>query len=337
MRRLSSCLFTLLICVSLMPALQPMAAKEKRITFQLEGRVENAGGEAEAGVRVILLSDTVGSSTPRQTRTDADGYWAFTQVKPGKWKLQALGRDALSEIYQLTISWRKDRHELMPVILKLKIKAVNILTEGKAHVYNHQWLAARKALDFFTANFNESPMLDEVLFWNAYTCFRQARDRQSVAGDLRGRALGMLETLLKKFPAGPWADDARILRLDIWCDQIRSGERRNQEHLLRALDPAHEKDSRVRRAAIEVLISMKPQFAWKALQREFAHTGAARQRGDLLVLIARFHRDQAAPVLERIARDDTDPLVRAGAKYWLQRVNRRHDPESTKIGSRDIP
>lgn len=337
MRRLSSCLLTWLFFVSLLPALQPMAAKEQRIVFQLKGRVENAAGEAATGVRVILLSDADGSPAPRQTRTDARGQWVFAQVKPGKWKLQALGRDALSEIYQLTISWRKDRHELMPVILKLQVKAEDILTEGKAHLYSHKWLSARKALDFFTDNFMESPMLEEVLFWNAYSCFRQARDRHPVPGDLRGRALDMLETLLKKFPGGPWADDARILRLDIWCDQFRSGERKDLQPLMSTSNPEHEKDSRVRRAAIEVLISMKPRFAWKALQREFADTGAARQRGDLLVLIARFHRDQAAPVLERIARKDEDPLVRAGAKYWLQRVNRRHDPGSAKPGDMDKP
>lgn len=337
MRRLSSCLLAWLFCVSLLPAMQPMAAKEKRVVFQLNGRVENAAGEAAAGVRVILLSDTGAAPTPRQTRTDARGQWTFSQVKPGKWKLQALGRDALSEIYQLTISWRKNRHDLMPVILKLQVKAEDILTEGKAHLYSHQWLAARKALDFFADNFTESPMLEEVLFWNAYSCFRQARERHPVSANLRSRALGMLVTLLKKYPRGPWADDARILRLDIWCDQFRAGERKDLEPLMSTSDPEHESDSRVRRAAIEVLISMKPRFAWNALQREFADTGAARQRGDLLVLIARFHRDQAAPVLQRIARKDADPLVRAGATYWLQRVNRRQEPGSTKPGNMNKP
>jgi len=342
--RLSKFIAIWLACGSLWCiALQPTAAPEKRVVFNLRGRVENAAGETVTNARVILLRGD-GSTTPaRQTRTDSRGEWLFRQVKPGKWKLQALSRDALSEIYQLTIAWRKDQHEVLPVVLQLKVKALEVLAEGKTHLYNHQWKAAQRALEFFALNFTENPMLEEATFWNAYSCFRLARNGQGAASDqdgsakMRRRALAIIDRLLERYPNGPWSDDARVLQLDIWRDQFRSGTRSDLKPLMNAADPAKEKDSRVRRAAIEVLIPIKPGFAWESLRKEFADTGAAKLRQDLLVLISRFHHSQAAPELERIAEMDPDPLVRAGANYWLKRVKRRQAANSGNRKSADLP
>lgn len=337
MHRLSSFIAISILSGSVLATAVTNPATEPRVAFDLRGRVEDANGAAVTGARVILLSASGSAANPRQTRSNTLGEWRFRQVKPGKWKIQAVNPNALSEIYHLTISWQQDKRELMPVVLKLEIKAPDILAEGKVHLYNHQWESAQQALDFFIMNFIESPLLEEALFWNAYACFRRSRNQRNEASVMRRRALTMLSRLLENYAEGPWSDDARVLRLDLWCDQIRAGDRKHLKHLINAADPALESDAHVRRAAIEILTSIKPGFAWEALLREFAATESAKLRGDLLVLITRFHSSRAVPELKRIVRVDPDSMVRAKAEYWLQRLNRLPGSGSTGREATDQP
>jgi len=318
-------------------AAAPQTKKPQRVAFDLRGRVEDSHGTAVSSARVILLGISGRAASPRQTRSDKNGEWLFTQVKPGRWKIQAFDPEAMSEIYNLTISWRNDRQELLPVILKLDIKAAHILAEGKNHLYNHQWEAAHRAFDFFVLNFANHALLEEALYWNAYAGFRQARDQESGAEQLRRRALMMIERMISDFPEGPWSDDARVLRLDLWCDQFRAGEREEVDSLVNAADPAKEGDSRVRCAAIEILIPIKPDFAWEALRREIAATPSAKMRGDLLLLLTRFPSGQAVSELERIVREDPDSMVKAKAGYWLQRLNRSRETDASDRGAAKRP
>ncbi|MBN1197257.1 MAG: carboxypeptidase regulatory-like domain-containing protein [Candidatus Aminicenantes bacterium] len=338
MHRLSSFIAISFLCGSLLAAADagPLTT-EQRVAFDLRGRVEDMNGVAVSGARVILLNASGPAKAPRQTRSDSQGEWLFRQVKPGKWKIQALNPNALSEIYHLTISWRQDNRELMPVILKLEIKAHDILAEGKAHLYNHEWESAQRALDFFTTNFIESPMLEEALFWNAYACFRRSRNHGGDAPAMRRKALMMISHLLEKYAEGPWSDDARVLRLDLWCDQLRAGDRKDLKPLLHATDSEKESDARVRRAAIEILIPIKPQFAWDSLLRELAATQSAKLRGDLLILITRFPANRAIAELNRVAQTDPDSMVRAKARYWLQRLSRLPGADSSGQKTADQP
>lgn len=337
MHRLSSFIAISFLCGSLLAAAVAGSTAEQRVAFDLRGRVEDMNGVAVSGARVILLNASGTARAPRQTLSDSRGEWLFRQVKPGKWKIQALNPDALSEIYHLTISWRQEDRELMPVILKLGITAHDILAEGKAHLYNHEWESAQRALDFFTTNFIESPMLEEALFWNAYACFRRSRNHGDEAPAMRSKALIMISRLLEKYAEGPWSDDARVLRLDLWCDQLRAGDRKDLKPLLNAADSEKESDARVRRAAIEILIPIKPQFAWESLRRELAATQSAKLRGELLVLITRFPANRAVPELNRVAEEDPDSMVRAKARYWLQRLKRLPGADSASQNPADQP
>ena len=308
------------------PAPASGTAPGEQSSFTVQGTVTDRSGAPVSDARVIIAKGDKSRSAVGHTRTDSDGKWEFQHVQNGQWKIQAFSREAVSEIYHITISWKKERHRLIPIHLRVNITSRGILAEGKSHLYNHQWETAAKAFDFYCHNFPNSRMGDEALFWNAYTCFRMARtggkDSDTDPSSLRERSLQLISRLLEKHADGKWTQDARILRLDIWSDQFRSGHRSDLEPVMDAVDPKVEPEIQVRRAAIEILIPIKPGFAWNALQREFAQITEAQLRQNMLVLFSRFEQSKALPALKNIAEKDPDSLVRAGAQYWLRRLDR---------------
>jgi len=309
------------------PALTCGTAPREQTSYTLQGTVTDSAGTPVIDARVVIARGDKSRSASRNTRTDSDGKWKFQQVKNGQWKIQAFSREAISEIYHVTISWRKKPRQLIPIHLKVNITSGKILAEGKSHLYNHQWETAGKAFDFYCHNFPNSRRGDEALFWNAYTCFRRARtsttNSDADPSDLRERSLQLISRLLKEHATGKWTQDARILRLDIWSDQFRSGHRSDLEPVMKAADPKIEPEVQVRRAAIEILIPIKPGFAWNALQREFSQMKEAKLRRNILVLFSRFELSKSIPALKDIAEKDPDSLVRAGAQYWLHRMDRQ--------------
>jgi HEAT repeat protein len=169
--------------------------------------------------------------------------------------------------------------------------AMRAFTQGRGFVDAQQWAQAATTFDRFVAQYPQDKNLDAALYWLAY-----ARNRQGNPG----AAEEPLRRLLQGYPGSRWADDAKVLRVEVLSK------------LGKPVTAIDEKD-----ATIELKI-----IALKTLC-ENDRIGCSARVADVLrannpaplkeaaiILLGRYGGTEAVPALVQMARTEPDERLR---------------------------
>lgn len=169
--------------------------------------------------------------------------------------------------------------------------AMRAFTQGRSFVDAQQWQQAASTFDRFVAQYPQDKNLDAALYWLAY-----ARNRQGNPG----AAEEPLKRLLQSYPASRWADDAKVLRVEVLSK------------LGKPVTAIDEKD-----ATIELKI-----IALKTLC-ENDRVGCSARVADVLrannpaplkeaaiILLGRYGGTEAVPALIQMSRNESDEKLR---------------------------
>lgn len=78
--------------------------------------------------------------------------------------------------------------------------------EGRDLIAQEEWAKAAKKFDEIISRYPNNNFVDAALYWLAF-CYKKQKQFKA--------ANAALDRLLKEFPASSWADDARVMRLEI--------------------------------------------------------------------------------------------------------------------------
>src|SRR5215207_1965666 len=180
--------------------------------------------------------------------------------------------------------------------------AMRAFTQGRSFVDAQQWQKAASTFDRFVVQYPQDKNLDAALYWLAY-----ARNRQ---GD-PGAAEEPLMRLLQRYPSSRWADDAKVLRVEVLAK------------LGKPVTAIDEKDDTV---ALQII-------ALKTLC-ENDRVGCSARVADVLrankpaplkeaaiILLGRYGGNEAVPSLIQMARSEPDEKLRMRAISALGSTN----------------
>ncbi len=180
--------------------------------------------------------------------------------------------------------------------------AMRAFTQGRSFVDAQQWQQAATVFDRFVVQYPQDKNLDAALFWLAYANNRQGKP---------GAAEEPLKRLLQSYPNSRWADDAKVLRVEVLSK------------LGKPVSAIDEKD-----ATIELKI-----IALKTLC-ENDRVGCSARVADVLrannpaplkeaaiILLGRYGGTEAVPALIQMSRSEGDEKLRMRAISALGSTN----------------
>jgi HEAT repeat protein len=180
--------------------------------------------------------------------------------------------------------------------------AMRAFTQGRSFVDAQQWQQAASVFDRFVVQYPQDKNLDAALYWLAYAHNRQGNP---VAAE------EPLKRLLQSYPASRWADDAKVLRVEVLAK------------LGKPVTAIDEKD-----ATIELKI-----IALKTLC-ENDRVGCSARVADVLrannpaplkeaaiILLGRYGGTEAVPALIQMSRGEADEKLRMRAIGALGSTN----------------
>src|SRR5215204_464977 len=180
--------------------------------------------------------------------------------------------------------------------------AMRAFTQGRSFVDAQQWQQAASIFDRFVEQYPQDKNLDAALYWLAYANNRQGKP---------GAAEEPLKRLLQSYPSSRWADDAKVLRVEVLAK------------LGKAITAIDEKD-----ATVELQI-----IALKTLC-ENDRVGCSARVGEVLrsnkpaplkeaaiILLGRYGGNEAVPALIQMARTEPDEKLRMRAISALGSTN----------------
>lgn len=180
--------------------------------------------------------------------------------------------------------------------------AMRAFTQGRSFVDAQQWQQAASIFDRFVVQYPQDKNLDAALYWLAYAHNRQGNP---------GASEEPLKRLLQSYPTSRWADDAKVLRVEVLAK------------LGKPVTAIDEKD-----ATIELKI-----IALKTLC-ENDRVGCSARVADVLrannpaplkeaaiILLGRYGGNEAVPSLIQMARTEPDEKLRMRAISALGSTN----------------
>src|SRR3954447_4240980 len=84
--------------------------------------------------------------------------------------------------------------------------ASRAFSQGRGFIADSNWEQAASTFDRFVSQYPSDKNVDAALYWLAYA--------HSKRGNLRGAAAN-LDRLLQNYPRSNWANDAKVLRLEV--------------------------------------------------------------------------------------------------------------------------
>src|SRR5829696_8381948 len=180
--------------------------------------------------------------------------------------------------------------------------AMRAFTQGRSFVDAQQWQQAASTFDRFVAQYPQDKNLDAALYWLAY-----ARNRQGNPG----AAEEPLRRLLQGHPTSRWADDAKVLRVEVLSK------------LGKPVTAIDEKDSTVELQIIALkTLCENDRVGCSARVADVLRANKpAPLKEAAIILLGRYGGNDAVPSLIQMARSEPDEKLRMRAISALGSTN----------------
>lgn len=169
--------------------------------------------------------------------------------------------------------------------------AMRAFTQGRSFVDAQQWQQAATTFDRFVVQYPQDRNIDAALYWLAY-----ARNRQ---GDPQA-AEAPLTQLLQSHPTSRWADDAKVLRVEVLAKQGKP---------VLAID---EKDATIELQiiALKTLCENDRAGCSTRVAEVLRANKPAPLKEAAVILLGRYGGNEAVPSLIQMARNEPDEKLR---------------------------
>lgn len=259
----------------------------------------------------------------RETHSDKQGNWGIYFVRKGNWRITAYTDEKMS--FPVFVTVQDDTPEIN---LKLDMTSTDILIAVKRIIYKRNFKKAIEFLKWFKVRFPGSRNLENSLYWLAYCQYklseqtRKDREMEKIGTE----AIKNLDELIKNFPKGEWADDAKILRIEFAQKLVKLGEDKYKKYIMAAVQSTERTEFDVKIAALSALITIDKEKAIQHLIDIIKKEADAQVRKKAIFILATNKVAGAIPVIKKVAEKDKDESVRTAASswlHWLENTTRR--------------
>ena len=148
----------------------------------------------------------------------------------------------------------------------------------------------------------EGRKAEGALYWQAYALSRLGK---------RAEAMARLESLLKQYPTGRWANDAKALQLDV---RQASGQ---------PVSPDKTEGEELKAMALRSLMMHDPERAVPMLEGVLKGSSSPKTKEQALFVLAQSGSPQAREILGRVARGQGNPDLQLKAVRYLAMFGRQ--------------
>src|SRR5215207_2281864 len=180
--------------------------------------------------------------------------------------------------------------------------AMRAFTQGRGFVDAQQWQKAASTFDRFVEQYPQDKNLDAALYWLAYAHNRQGNP---------GAAEEPLRRLLQSYPSSRWADDAKVLRVEVLAK------------LGKPITAIDEKDATValQIIALKTLCENDRVGCSARVADVLRANNPAPLKEAAIILLGRYGGNEAVPSLIQMARSEPDEKLRMRAISALGGTN----------------
>src|SRR5262245_52301280 len=183
-----------------------------------------------------------------------------------------------------------------------KDEAMKVFRQGRDQIEDENWSGAAATFMSFVAGYPKHKDIDAALYWTAFALKKQGKFAE---------ADSQLERLIREHSRSTWLDDARAMRVEI------AGQTGNRQVVERELDKNDL--ALIKLIALQSLFRSNPDRA-AAIVAEILKPGSKadqRLKENAIDLLGQNIGPKTAPMLMKVARDQTDPKARKKAIFWL--------------------
>jgi HEAT repeat protein len=227
-----------------------------------------------------------------------------------------------------------------PSQTSIEAQAKTLYEAAKKSIYEKNYTDAIAKLKALTSQDAESPFGQEGLYWLGYSLDKLAATLNNINQSLEMKedAIARLDTLLKNFPKNSWANDARILQVQIAEALVKSGLGNYRRYINRGVSGGvaggieggveggvsggvqggiTDQEFDLKLVALDALLGMDAESAFPILEKMIRKDNRPELREKALFILSQGNKAKVGPILADIARKDPDPEMRKKALFWL--------------------
>lgn len=196
----------------------------------------------------------------------------------------------------------------------------SLYKKAKQSIYGKEWLKAMDQFRYIIDNYSKSKWVEASLYYLSYSMKKRSEALENLDEilSLRKQALSHLETIIKKFPAGEWADDAKVLRVEIAEDLVKKGFKEYKKYILNGAD--EEADMEIKLLILDALLHMDKEKAFPILEKFIRKHKNPKLREKAIFVISQIQDPRVIPLLVEVAKTDANRKIREKAIFWLGQV-----------------
>lgn len=307
----SRILLHILIIIVLLPAVTFSQARKG--DFRLSGVVVDENEIPVASARVVAVNE-VKLRMVQEARTDNQGKWTIPFVKKGNWSLCAFTNSKMSSLVHVLVN--RNRTDVKLVVDRT---TTSVLIDAKTAIYREDYNQAIQILEWFNKYFASSRQIDNALFWLGHSLNKKSDTLSDRAEKRKIKidAIKPLDILIGSQPNSEWADDAKVLRIEIAVGLIKLGLNEYENIIQAGLDSRDPFELDVKLAALDALVQIDKDKAMNILSdliREYPDAGVRKKA---IFIIGQFKNQRVQNLLTETADKDPDKTVRKAARFWL--------------------
>ena len=217
-------------------------------------------------------------------------------------------------------------------------KAREFYEKAKQYVYSKEYEKAIEMLNEVTEKYQKSDYLDDSLYWLAYSKYKLAIPLNlELQLKIQQQAIEDLNLLIDEYSQSTWADDAKILRIDLAKDLYTKGLSEYKDYIndvivdvVVDLEPGHitivsdmekvekvDPETELKLVALNALLNMDEEEAFPILEKIIKEKKNPKLRERALLVLYQSKHPGVLPLLVELATKDPDEKVKERAILWL--------------------
>jgi len=210
-----------------------------------------------------------------------------------------------------------------------KTQEKELFEKAKKSIYEKEWQNAINELNLLTKQYNESELLDDSLYWLGYSLDKMGDSLRDVQRqiDTKQEAVEKLNALIQEYQKSSWADDAKVLRIQIAEDLVKRGMPVYRKYINGSLqsEGTVDSDEELKLMALSALINMDEEKAFPMLEKIVRGDSSPKLKKQALFVLSQHEDEKVLPLITELAVKSKDPELRKQAVFWL---GQRNDDQS---------
>ena len=207
-------------------------------------------------------------------------------------------------------------------------KELEAFYTAKKHIYESNYSAALTEFEKFFDKFPSGRFRDEAHYWSAYALNKlsQSQDHTYVMATLKEEAFDHLIHLIREHPTSNWADDAKVMRLEIAGELILMGKDSYLKYIEETLSTKNDWSSDLKLHALDSLMRVRKEAALPILKELVEGDKTPEVRTKAVFLLGKHFDQEAIDILDEVSKHDENEDVRKEAGLWLAQIEMKLIP-----------